>query len=83
MVGFVLVVVGLAVLMVAYAVVLVSLAFFLLRGVFIILFGDLCRWVSVRRNEEAAKAGDAKAQAKIDRWKKWECEYACWVGCCP
>ena len=75
LVGFVLLVVGLVVVMVGYAVALLWGAFFLLRGVFIILFGDLCRWVSLRRNGHAAKAGDAKAQEKIERWKKWEKEW--------
>jgi hypothetical protein len=46
-----------------------------LGGLFIILFGDFCHWVSTKRNGEAAKAGDAKAQARIDRWKSWQKEW--------
>lgn len=43
-----------------------------LGGMLIILLGDLLYWVSMKRHGEAAQAGDAQAQAKIDRWKRWQ-----------
>ena len=43
-----------------------------LGGMVIILLGDLLYRVSTKRNGEAAKAGDAQAQARIDRWKRWQ-----------
>ncbi len=46
-----------------------------LGGLFVILFGDFGYWVSTKRNGEAAKAGDANAQAKTDRWKRWQKEW--------
>lgn len=47
-----------------------------LGGLFIILLGDLFRWLSTQRNGKAAKAGDAEARAKIDRWKRWQKRWA-------
>ena len=38
----------------------------------IILVGDLLYWMSTRRNGAAAEAGDARAQARIDHWKRWQ-----------
>lgn len=43
-----------------------------LGGICIILLGDLLYWLSTRRHGEAARAGDANAQAKIDHWKRWQ-----------
>jgi len=43
-----------------------------LGGLFVILVGNLLYWISFKRNGAAAKAGDAKARAKVDRWKKWQ-----------
>jgi hypothetical protein len=44
----------------------------LLGGLFVIVLGELLCWVSTKRNGEAAKVGDAKALARIDRWKRWQ-----------
>ena len=44
----------------------------LLGGLFVILVGNLLYWISFKRNGAAAKAGDATARAKIDRWKRWQ-----------
>ena len=43
-----------------------------LGGLFVILVGNLLYWISFKRNGSAAKAGDAKALAKVDRWKRWQ-----------
>jgi hypothetical protein len=43
-----------------------------LGGMCILVLGDLLCFLSTRRNGEAAHAGDARAQARIDRWKRWQ-----------
>ena len=43
-----------------------------LGGLSVILVGNLLYWISFKRNGSAAKAGDAKALAKVDRWKRWQ-----------
>ena len=43
-----------------------------LAGMCVVLVGDLLCWLSTRRNRQAAHAGDAGAQARIDHWKRWQ-----------
>ena len=43
-----------------------------LGGMFVILVGDVLHRVSVKRNGDAAEAGDVQAQARIDHWKRWQ-----------
>ena len=46
-----------------------------LGGICIIMVGDLLYWASTRRNGAAARAGDARARARIDHWKRWQKEW--------
>ena len=59
------------------ALVLTDRAVAFLGGVFVILVGNMLYRVSQRRNGAAADAGDTEAQARLDRWKKWQKKWTC------
>jgi hypothetical protein len=54
------------------ALALINWAVGFLGGICIILVGDFLYLMSTRRNGEAAHAGDVRAQARIDHWKRWQ-----------
>jgi len=64
------VVAPLAMLAIAITAVLVEF----IRGLLVFAFSDLGLWLSKKRNGEAARNGDARAQARIDRWMRWRKE---------